>query len=124
MKWGAQRHLRKLPHRVKHKGICEHTGKPHTMTAGAYRVLQGIPLRFEDDGCSNWFDKLFKWSIRWCCRIHDFRYCAYAGSSLGQKPADAELRMNIVSAVPDWRTLEIAPWAGWVLSKATRGFNV
>lgn len=44
----------------------------------AMYALDEIPSRFLDDGCTFSPDSILRTHIRWCCRIHDYRYCTRA----------------------------------------------
>ena len=101
------------------------------------RTLTKIPVRFTDDGCSNspdgfflWAKKLskrrgFRWlrglvrSFRWCCKIHDWRYCTRChppGSMTkgAQTYADKELGWNVRSVLQFF-----VKWYGWMYWKVT-----
>jgi hypothetical protein len=105
---------------------------PH---APARSILKKIPVHFRDDGCSNAPDGLFLWakrwrwlhwlvrSFRWCCRIHDWRYCsrAHPAGSMNQAArhfADKELGWNVRGV-----TLFTLKWLGWGYFRATSDFG-
>ncbi len=92
-------------------------------------ALDALPAEFVDDGCSKWFDAIFRWSLRWCCRLHDASYCTrlhpagsrtYAAKIL----ADEELKTDVALALPwalrataglMWIGVRVAGswWHGW-----------
>lgn len=74
----------------------------------AVTLMKRIPDHFIDDGCSNAPDRILGTSIRWACRIHDWRYCtrAHPRGTLTQSwriMADQELRDFIRQALPWWK---------------------
>lgn len=104
----------------------------------AKTILRNIPTQFSDDGCSNAPDgwllilssqrglawlKRFARSFRWCCRIHDWRYCTRchpAGSMTrgAQRYADRELGWHVRSILPFGLR-----WWGWLYWRATNRFG-
>ncbi len=103
-----------------HLGTCPQTQRPHRMSLASYAELSKIPEEFRDDGCTNWFDKVFRWSIRWCCRLHDYGYCSrcwlpWQMRPTDQKRRDAKLRVLIAEALP-WRW----DWTRWPVYAALR----
>ena len=89
----------------------------------AQQILGEISDDFSDDGCSNSPDSILWRSIKWCCRIHDWRYCSRchrAGSMNrgAQTWADTELGMNIRSALPF-----TTRWVGWLYYRVTNRFG-
>lgn len=91
--------------------------------AVACQILAKIPREFGDDGCSNAPDSIFWRSIKWCCRIHDWRYCSRCHSPVamtrrGRAYADKELGWNVRSALPF-----TTRWAGWFYYRATARFG-
>ncbi len=75
--------------------------------AAAVQILERIPKRFLDDGCSNSPDSVFGFDFRWACRIHDWEYCSRchkAGrtTQTNRRFADREIKLFIGSALP-WR---------------------
>lgn len=77
----------------------------------ARRILEIIPARFVDDGCTNAPDSLFGFDLRWACRIHDWEFCTRChppGSMTLQAMYDANdrLRRFVGESLP-WR------W-GWI----------
>ena len=74
----------------------------------ANEAISSVPERFIDDGCSMAPDSIMRTSIRWACRIHDWRYCTRshpAGALTGKarKKADLELKVNMGLGLP-WYT--------------------
>lgn len=64
-----------------------------------------IPERFQDDGCTSSPDSILRTNIRWCCRIHDWRYCTRAHgrgvlTKASRKVVDKEFRANLGLALP------------------------
>ena len=60
---------------------------------------------FRDDGCSGAPDRILWWSLRWACRLHDWRYCSRAHDpwELDQAHrilADVELSQNVRASLP------------------------
>jgi hypothetical protein len=91
--------------------------------AEALDNLDEVPGRFQDNGCSMSPDSIFNTSIRWACRIHDYRYCSRAqepGSMTDpqRKRADKELKRNLGLGLP-W----YSRWARWVYFTAVRLFG-
>jgi hypothetical protein len=71
----------------------------------ARTVLNLIPKRFIDNGCSMSPDSIIRNDIRWACRIHDWRYCTrcHRPGRLGtqyRRSADKELRLNLGAGLP------------------------
>lgn len=92
--------------------------RPIPLTAES--VLEKIPARFKDDGCSSSPDSLFGFEFRWACRIHDWRYCTRchrAGSmtQAARRRGDEELGGNIRSTLP-WRWR----WVRWIYQTVVR----
>lgn len=89
-------------------------------------ILSQIPKTFADDGCTRAPDKIFRWDLGWCCRIHDWRYCSRChtpGTMDTQRRnlADEELRTNLRSVLP-WRWRWIG-WAYWIAVWRYGGFE-
>lgn len=68
-------------------------------------LLTSIPTDFVDDGCSASPDSICGDSIRWACRIHDWRYCTRAHrpgrmTTEYRKNADKELRTHMRLDLP------------------------
>ncbi len=88
----------------------------------AVQILEGIPEDFVADGCTSSPDSFFGYSLRWACRIHDWRYCSRCNplpTYEGRLAADVELRENIQAALP-W----VFAWVGWVYYGGARQFGV
>jgi hypothetical protein len=105
---------------------------PH---ATARSVLKQIRHDFVDDGCSNSPDGFFMWakrwhwskglvrSFKWCCKIHDWRYCSrcHPAGTMHQEArtfADTELGWNVRSVLQF--TMR---WFGWLYWKATSNWG-
>ena len=104
--------------------------------ARARWILAEIPKEFEDDGCSNSPDGFlmgiskwrgFRWlkrwarSFKWCCRIHDWRYCSRCQRVMNRREqtyADKELGRNVRYVI--YRGLR---WWGWGYYRATNRFG-
>lgn len=86
-------------------------------------LLKSFPDDFQDDGCSNAPDSFFGRDLRWCCRIHDWRYCSrgHSPGTMNQSArrfADKELGWNVRSVFRfGFR------WLGWAYWRATHRFG-
>lgn len=87
--------------------------------ATAQQILAKIPQGFVTDGCSSAPDSILGRDLRWCCKIHDWRYCtrAHRAGAMNFKArtyADKELGWHIRDQLPFGLR-----WVSWLYYRVT-----